>query len=267
MSARLYYETAGDAASPPVLFLHGFMGSIRDWQQIIDAVSSDFYCIAVDLPGHGRSLELQDEESYAIEGAAALVDRVLDEIGVERVHLVGYSMGGRLALFFAIRFAERCRNLVIESATPGIRSDSERAKRREVDEDRARRLDTGAYARFVEEWYRQPLFATLEQHEGLLERLVTARMGNSPSELARSLRLMGTGRQPSLWDELQKIEGLVLSIAGALDGKYVELVQQMAVLMPNMRTAIISDAGHNIHAERPNVYLELLTDFLKKPST
>lgn len=266
MRTKLHYETGGEPGKPAILFLHGFMGTSRDWNQIVDALRRDFFCIPVDLPGHGRSIDLSDPAAYTMEGTSDLLVQLLEEIDVDRAHVVGYSMGGRLALYFARHHAARCRSVVLESASPGLRSASERAARVELDEARARRLETEKYAHFLEEWFRRPLFSTLGRHEGLLEHVIASRMGNSPDELARSLRSMGTGAQPSMWEALVHVRTPMLSVAGALDGKFVEIAEQMAVLMPNMRTAIISNAGHNVHAEYPSVFGDLLKNYFKKPS-
>lgn len=263
MSTRLHFDTVGEEGNPPVLFLHGFMGSSSDWQEIIDGLGGRFFCIAVDLPGHGRSVQLAEEDAYAVGGASDLVAEALSEIGVERAHVVGYSMGGRLALYFAVHHPERTLKVVLESASPGLETESARLERRGVDEARAVRLETQEYGRFLEEWYRQPLFATLERHDGLLERMIASRIKNSPNELALSLRKMGTGQQPSLWDELDGLKAPAMAVAGALDGKYVEVAKRMSVLMPKVRTAIIPNAGHNVHAEYPAAYRDLITSFLK----
>lgn len=262
MRSNLQFKTAGREDNPPIVFLHGFMGSSVDWMEIVEGLSGRFFCVAVDLPGHGRSVRLASDEAYSIAGAAERVERVLDKAGIDRANVVGYSMGGRLALYFAIHFAHRCRNVVLESASPGLTSESDRIARRGVDEARAVRLETQDYGRFLEEWYRQPLFQSLERHEGLLERLITSRASNSPDELARSLRRMGTGRQPSLWDRLDAATAPVLAVAGALDGKYAEIAERMAVLMPNARAAIIPNAGHDVHAEYPAAYRDLIKNFL-----
>ena len=261
--SKLHYKTVGDPGGPAILFAHGFMGSKDDWREIVDALRTDFFCIAVDLPGHGGSLGLRHEADYGMEGAADLVRDVLDCVGVAKAHVVGYSMGGRLALYFAIYHNDRCRRLVLESASPGLMHEADRAARIKLDDARARRLETKEYTTFIEKWYRHPMFASLGNHDGLLESRIIARMQNSPPELARSLRMMGTGRQPPLWDRLGHVKSRVLAIAGALDSKYVELAEQMSVLMPMTRTAIIPDAGHVVHAEHPAAYLDLLRDFLK----
>lgn len=263
MSTRLHFETVGDEEHPPVLFLHGFMGSSRDWEEVIDGLRGHYFCVAVDLPGHGQSVGLTDEDAYSMGGTAVLLTGVLDEIGVDRTHVVGYSMGGRVAMYFAVHFPKRCRQVVLESASPGLKAESDRLARRGTDEARAIQLETQEYAEFLEEWYRQPLFETLERHEGLLERMIASRITNLPNELARSLREMGTGQQPSLWEMLEHVTTPVMAVAGALDGKYVDVAERMAVLMPTARTAIISNVGHNVHAENPAEYRDLITNFLK----
>ncbi len=101
--AELNYTTSGRTRDPAVLFLHGFMGSSRDWSDVIAALEERFRCVAVDLPGHGASLGLPYPGSYTIEGAARSVLRLLDELGIASPALVGYSMGGRLALYLALR--------------------------------------------------------------------------------------------------------------------------------------------------------------------
>lgn len=263
---RLHFETAGEREHPPVIFLHGFMGSASDWADIMGGLQNRFFCIAVDLPGHGRSVRLTGDQVYSMEGTSALLEDVLRELDIDRSHVVGYSMGGRLALYFAVHYEHRCRRVVLESASPGLETEAERRDRRGVDEARAVRLETEEYGRFIEEWYRQPLFQTLQRRKDLLERMIASRMTNSPREIARSLRGMGTGHQPALWDVLEDVRAPVLAVAGSLDGRYAEMAQRMAVLMPKCRAAIIPNAGHNVHAEYPSAYTDLIKDFLNQPA-
>lgn len=259
---ELHYATLGDARNPPVIFLHGFLGSSDDWLEVTTALKDQFFCITLDLPGHGASRGLPPD-SYSIDGAARALIRVLDELDAGLATIVGYSMGGRLALYLALRHPERSAALLLESASPGLESAAERAARRAADEERARRLESGDLDRFLEDWYGQPLFSSLARDEELLRQTIGARRRNDPEELARSLRGMGTGSQPSLWTELAGLPAPALAIAGALDPKFVGVSRRMAQLCPRMRAAVVPGAGHNVRAEAPEAYLDLLKDFLK----
>ena len=156
------------------------------------ALEDRFYCIAMDLPGHGSSLDLPPDD-YTTEGTARKVLDALGELAVERPTLVGYSMGGRLALYLALRHPARCAGLFLESASPGLEKPEDRQVRRESDETKARRLESEDFVDFLKDWYRQPLFASVARDEELLRRTIEARLQNDPVELARSLRGIGTG--------------------------------------------------------------------------
>ncbi len=258
----LSYTVSGDPHRPAILFLHGFLGSSADWAETIPALDERFYCVAPDLPGHGASLGLPPEY-YTIEGTTQALLGLLDELHIERAALAGYSMGGRLALYLALRHPDRCSCLSLESASPGIDGATERRMRREADERRASALESGDFEDFLANWYRQPLFASLSRHERLVEAMIEDRSHNDPGELARSLRGMGAGNQPSSWRELAGLRVPILAVAGALDEKYAEIAHRMAAINPRVRTAVVPGAGHNVHLEAPEAYLALLQDFLE----
>jgi 2-succinyl-6-hydroxy-2,4-cyclohexadiene-1-carboxylate synthase len=258
---NLNYDVSGDRLSPTVLFLHGFMGSSADWRRAMVAIGDRTFCIATDLPGHGASLGLPPD-TYTINGATRAVIGTLDELEVVRTVVAGYSMGGRLALYFALRYPERCAGLFLESASPGLESAGERAARRAADESKAKRLESDDFRTFLRDWYSQPLFASLAQDENLLRRTIEARRRNDPSELARSLRGMGTGSQPSLWVELERLAVPALAIAGELDDKYARISSRMANISPRIESAVVPRAGHTVHAEAPAEYVALLGRFV-----
>lgn len=254
-------EVAGESSRPAVFFLHGFMGSKSDWAGVVEELAPRFRCVAVDLPGHGAALNLPSR-AYTMEGAAEKTLSALDELGVPRATFVGYSMGGRLALYLALRYPGRCSGLLLESSSPGIEDVAGRRARREVDEKNARRLESGDLEAFLRDWYRQPLFAPLARDEALLRRTMEARRRNDPAELARSLRGMGTGSQPSLWEELPGLRVPVLALAGGLDEKFVGVSRRMESLAERLRVAVVPGVGHNVRLEKPAGYLALLRGFL-----
>jgi 2-succinyl-6-hydroxy-2,4-cyclohexadiene-1-carboxylate synthase len=252
---------SGDPHNPAILFLHGFMGTGADWADVISALDERFYCVAPDLPGHGLSLGLPPE-AYTLEGAARTLLDLLDSLGAGRPTITGYSMGGRLALYLAPRHPEGCSALFLESTSPGIEDAAERETRRRSDEEKAARLESGDLSSFLRDWYGQPLFASLARRQVLLRETIEARMRNDPGELAKSLRGMGTGSQPSLWGELAELEAPALAVAGELDKKYAAISTRMASITPRIRAAIVPGAGHNVRLETPETYCALLTHFL-----
>ncbi len=258
-------KVSGSPDHPAVLFLHGFMGSSADWQDAVAAIGDRTFCIALDLPGHGASLGLASE-AYTMEATARAAVLVLDELDVERPVVVGYSMGGRLAFYLALRYPGRCAGLFLESASPGLASEEERTARRAADEEKAKRLESGDFDAFLEDWYRQPVFAPLAKDEGLLRRTIVARRRNDPAELARSLRKMGVGSQPSLWGELEGLTVPALAVAGGLDEKYVRVSSQMAGISQRVEQAVIPGVGHNVHDEAPAEYVALLGRLLDRLS-
>lgn len=264
MKTMLHYTTSGPSDGPVLLFLHGFMGSVEDWSPSLRRLEDRYRCVAIDLPGHGDSVRCE-KSVYTMGGACAAICDVLDALAVRRCTPVGYSMGGRTALYFGLHYPERCRRLVLESASPGLATPQEQADRRGVDEARAVRLETEGVPAFLEDWYRQPLFSSLLRDADYLKQMLDRRRRNEAGELARSLRGMGTGQQPSLWERLSALRVSTLAIAGALDGKYVALARRMAVRSPRIRTVIVDDAGHVVHAERPTRFIDALTAFVPVP--
>jgi 2-succinyl-6-hydroxy-2,4-cyclohexadiene-1-carboxylate synthase len=257
----LNHTLSGDPEGPAVLFLHGFMGRAEDWRGISTGLDERFFRIAVDLPGHGASLGMP-RDRYTMEGAARSVIEVLDGAGMDRTTIVGYSMGGRLALYLALRHPDRCAGLFLESASPGLEDAGERAARRRADEEKATRLEGGGFEDFLHDWYRQPLFAPLARDEELLQRTIEDKRRNDPAKLAASLRGMGTGSQPSLWAELSDLRVPALAVAGGLDEKFVGISRRMASLNTVIRLAVVPGVGHNVHAEAPTAYLSSLEGFL-----
>jgi 2-succinyl-6-hydroxy-2,4-cyclohexadiene-1-carboxylate synthase len=259
----LHYLTAGNPSLPAVVFLHGFLGSGSDWDEIIAVLSKEFYCVAPDLPGHGQTKGNSNPDAYSISGSANAVEATLDKSGITQCALVGYSMGGRLALYIALTHPQRWTRIVVESASPGIEGVAERAERQELDHKRAEELEKSDFEAFLESWYRQPLFESLKRDRARFDRLLERRRSNNPIELAKSLKGMSTGVQPSLWGSLPQLKMPLLVMSGELDPKYRQLGAEMSRLCQKAILTIVADAGHNAHAERPAEYAQQLGQFLR----
>jgi len=206
-----------------------------------------------------------------VGGSGTSIDTTLEEIddaldpggdGSPR-YLVGYSMGGRLALHYALRFPDRLSRLVLESASPGLDGVIERARRRAVDEALARRLEAEGIEDFVDRWEALPLFASqLTLPEEARTRVRAGRLANDPRALAQVLRTLGTGALPSLWNELPRLEVEVLVLVGGLDSKFVEIGERMVSRLPRGRLVVVPGVGHTVHLEAPQQWCEVVTDFL-----
>jgi 2-succinyl-6-hydroxy-2,4-cyclohexadiene-1-carboxylate synthase len=195
-----------------------------------------------------------------MDAATRQLAEILDAEHIERCTVIGYSMGGRTALHLAYRHPDRCRRLMLESASPGLATAAQRADRRRVDRARAQSI-VSDFEAFLHDWYRMPLFESLARHH-LVETMVEQRQHNVPAELARSLHGMGTGAQRSLWERLPALRIPTLAVTGALDDKYRRVTRRMAALAPHLRSVIVPGAGHNVHAERPGAFLAHLRRFI-----
>ncbi|MDE0837505.1 MAG: 2-succinyl-6-hydroxy-2,4-cyclohexadiene-1-carboxylate synthase [Kiritimatiellae bacterium] len=249
---------ANPDALPALALLHGFLGSAQDWDALIAQVSPQARCRAIDLPGHGAALACLGPD-YTMPGAAERVARQCQAL--ERPFLYGYSMGGRLALHMTCQGLLPVRALILESCNAGLVDDA--AERAARDDAWADRFDAEPLADVLQDWYRQPVFATLGQGTAFSER-VTSRLGGSGAELARSLRGMSVGRQTPLWSALPTLKLPVLLIAGERDTAYVDCMQRMADLCPRAEMRIVLGAGHNVHAEQPAELHAIVSQFLRK---
>ena len=236
------------------------MGSGQDWAETVEAFP-DYRCILVDLPGHGLSAGCPPG-LYPMPQAALALLAVLDDLGVETCVPVSYSMGGRLALYLALTHPDRCRAVVLESGSPGLASEREREGRREWDESKATELERQGLDAFLEDWYRQPLFHSIRRNEARFAALMERRRHNDPAGFARSLRLMGTGSQASLWPQLPGIRFPWLGIAGELDSRYRKTMLDMVSVSEKGRLVTIPAAGHNTHFENPEAFSRTLREFL-----
>jgi len=260
------YDAYGDPGGEPVLLLHGFAGCRANWEGLARELAEEgFHAVAVDLPGHGETSSPPDAERYRIERVAADLAALMDRLGLGRIHLLGYSMGGRAALTFASLYSNRLESLVLESSSPGLATEEERRQRRKADEELADRIEARGMEWFVEYWSGLPLFATMRRLDrGVLERIREQRLRLNPSGLANSLRGMGTGSQPSWWESLPRLNLPVLLIAGEEDEKYAAIAERMRRVLPSARMEIVPGAGHNVHLERPNVFRDLVVPFIRQ---
>ena len=258
---QYYYWLEG--AGRPLLLLHGFTGSSAGWKQFLPAWGGAHQLIAPDILGHGRSAAPAEPARYTMAAVAADMVALLDHLGLAQVDLLGYSMGGRLGLYLVCHYPDHFGRLILESSSPGLATAAERTARRAADEALADRLEAEGVEAFVARWEALPLWAS---QVGLPAEVLAAqraeRLAQRPIGLANSLRGMGTGAQPSLWDRLSGLDRPVLLVNGALDQKFVSTSTFMAALLPQVSLETLPGAGHNSHLERPEGYATLIARWL-----
>jgi len=263
----LDFHVEVDGHGPALLVLHGFTGSVRAWDEVRPALAAFARVIAIDLIGHGRSAAPTAPERYTLDWSTRDLAALLDALGLDRVNVLGYSMGGRAALHFAIHAPERLSRLILESASPGLEDDAERLVRATSDNALADRILGAGIEAFVAEWERQPLLlpaahvpvaARAAQHQ--------QRLDNSPLGLANSLRGMGTGQQTPLWSELGQVTQPVLLIVGAHDQRYRQIAERMQALLPRAELAVVPESGHTVHLDRPERFIQLVESAVAEPA-
>lgn len=261
----LRWEVRIRGAGVPLLLLHGFMGRGSGWGANATALARHFRLVVVDLPGHGRSGIPLDPARASVERTADDLAAILEREGCAPAHVLGYSLGARIALRLAVAHPVALRRLVLESPSAGLATEAERRARRAADADRAARLERDGIEAFVDEWEREPVFAS---HAGLpsahAARLRSERLRNRPVGLVASLRGAGQGSMEPLHERLAGVRTPTLVIAGALDPTGRMRAQAVAAGIPGARFEAVVGAGHAPHLETPTIFRSLALAFLKE---
>lgn len=183
----------------------------------------------------------------------------------DRYYLMGYSMGARIALSYALEYESEIKGLILESGSVGIASDAERAERRKADEDLAVHIENHDGAWFATRWAEAPIFESQKQLLPAVTELIHLRRAhNSPYALACTLRGSGQGVMPYVGDKLERFSVQGLYVSGALDTKYTTIGRDVFGKLPNFKHVIVEGAGHNVHIEKPQMFEQAVLDFLHK---
>lgn len=239
---------------PPILLLHGFTGDTSTMAVLADRLVATYRVISVDLIGHGRSPAPDDVADYSVDAMADDVASVIDEHATGSAHVVGYSMGGRVALTLACRHPDRVAALTLIGASPGIASAAERAARRGSDEGLVDLIEGEGLAAFVDRWMANPLFASQARlGPDFLAAARVQRLANDPAGLVRSIRGGGTGSMAPLHGELAGCDVPTTMIVGELDAKFRAIAAEMNEALPVSTIVTVPGAGHAAHLEQPDL--------------
>jgi 2-succinyl-6-hydroxy-2,4-cyclohexadiene-1-carboxylate synthase len=246
---------------PVVVLLHGFAGRGFLWRDLAPLLPGDLRYVAPDLPGHGETPWPRAQTSF--EDVAGALAALIAELDAAPVRVLGYSLGGRLALALAANHPERVARLVLESASPGLEEPEERGRRLAADDALADFIGARGLEAFAGRWEALPVFATQAGvAPGRLEVQRRARTSHQPGALAAALRALSPGRQAPLASRLPGVSVPALLIAGELDAKFRTIANGMAGAMPRARARVIPRAGHNTHLEEPREFAATVGPFL-----
>ncbi len=260
----VHYHVEMIGVGEPIVFLHGFTGCTENWKEVIAKLDGRFQCILIDIIGHGKTDSPINQDDYRFLQVRDDVILLLEELSVGMTNLVGYSMGGRLALSLALDFPTRFNRVVLESSSPGLETVSERMTRQKSDEELANKIMKEGIESFVDYWENIPLFASQKQLSKEKQKyLHKQRSQNNPVGLANSLRGMGTGSQPSYWGRLSDMINPTLLICGELDQKFCRIAEKMTKSMKHSVVKKINVAGHAIHMEQPEKFGKIISVFLQ----
>ncbi|WCJ35750.1 2-succinyl-5-enolpyruvyl-6-hydroxy-3-cyclohexene-1-carboxylate synthase [Euphorbia peplus] len=262
-----------------VVFLHGFLGTGEDWISIMTAISGSVRCISIDLPGHGAS-KMQNcsskdakwDATLSVEIVSNLLYKLIQEITPGKVTLVGYSLGGRIALHMALRHVDKINGAVIISGSPGLEDEMERKVRLAKDVSRSRLLIAYGLHMFVDTWYAAELWNSLRSHPRF-KAIVSSRLFHDDVfGLAKVLSGLSVGGQIPLWKNLKQCSLPLLLIVGEKDRKFKAISEKMCSEIGQSREGrceivVVPSCGHAVHIENPLSVVGALSQFLTRQST
>ena len=255
---RLYYETHGESGEPLVL-VHGYTGDVTDWRHQLPEFSRTHPVLAMDLRGHGRSEAPGDRSVYTVEHVTNDVEALMEQVGVERCHLLGHSMGGGIVQEIALRSPERLLSLTLH--------------------DTSCKFDLTDDA-VMKEWREKRL--ALAETEGMAAvaelPLPVAPPPHMPADRLQEMKVRLSKMSPNAfigaWDALVTWEGTksrareisvpTLVIYGDLDAPaLIRGSKRLAELIPGARVEVIPEAAHSPQWERPELFNRALRRHLE----
>ncbi|UJF19950.1 2-succinyl-6-hydroxy-2,4-cyclohexadiene-1-carboxylate synthase [Vibrio sp. SS-MA-C1-2] len=241
---------------PTLLFIHGLLGDHQDWKAVIDLLSDRYHCIAIDLPGHGVS---RDIEVDSFEQTVDLINCTIDSYSLTNVVVIGYSLGARIAMFGAAfhLFSFPISQLIIEGGNFGLATKAERDLRWSNDNGWALRFKNEAINKVLIDWYHQPVFNSLDLQQK--QQQVAKRTHNSGEKIAKMLCSTSLARQPELLLPLKQLRYLVDYIVGNRDTKFLALAEQS-----HLSVRVIEEAGHNTHSEQPSLFSSVILQLIHR---
>lgn len=259
-SDSFYYHCTlhqSNRSLPYLLMLHGFMGSEKVFDHLINDLKKFCNPITIDLAGHGKTKSPESSDFYTTERQVRQLHSIIQRFHFNNLYLYGYSMGGRLAFQNLASHPDLFSGVIVESSHCGIQSKKERAKRKKIDENRAKQIADN-FDGFIDQWMNLPLFLhTPSRMKSVYEAVMRKQ---NPKTICASLRAFGADSMPPICDQIKKSTVPLTLIAGEKDQKYMGIMKSIKNECETATLNIIKDAGHRVHASQPTRLIEIMRD-------
>lgn len=251
-----------DSSLPTLVMLHGFLGSAEVFLPLMKPLRKVCSPLLIDLAGHGRTQFPNDPKRYHAPRQVADLTALVQRECETPPFLYGYSMGGRLALRYALHASARIRGLVLESTSPGI--DGLGLLRERLGKDQQRAADILAdFEGFLRLWNRQPMFNGGKPASEDLTHYMDIQRNQDPVGVANSLLGFSPALVPSMEKQLSSLDIPVCLIAGGYDAAYVRHAHAMGKAIPKAEAHVIPTAAHRVHLDAPAQVADIVTNFIQ----
>ena len=254
----MLHATWHSETGTPVIFLHGLLGSQQDWQAVLGRLQNfpQIRPLTIDLPLHGASEHIA---CHGFTHARELIHQtILQYIGNQPFYLVGYSLGGRLALDYTLNTNNpQLKHTILEGTNIGLATDAERQARWQNDHQWAERFRNEPIVKVLNDWYQQAVFTNLDQHKR--SNLIEKRQNNNRSAVAAMLEATSLAKQNYSLPSLSETKSNITFFIGEDDQKFRKIASDN-----KLNHQLIPNAGHNAHYENPESFTDALLVLIKK---
>ncbi len=266
-----HYSVLGANEKNRIVFVHGLMAFAANWRKIASRLENDFQCLIYDQRGHGRSFK--PPNGYSPEIFAEDLNKITDELGWDSFHLVGHSMGGRNVMVFADRYASKVRTLTIEDMGPDANSTAVNYYKDMLEmipvpfESKAdiKNYFDSEFSKNFKSKEPMSILSTFLQ-ANLEEKTEGPLSGKYDWKFSKNAvyEIVEEGHKKDRWLEVSKFKMPVLLVRG--EHSHVlkqETFEKMLAVNPNIQGLEIRDAGHWVHYEKHDEFVQALRDFYK----
>lgn len=244
----------------PLICLHGFSEDLSTWNNLN---VNDYKLILIDFIGHGNTDKPKSKKYYGTKHIVKHLNIIISKLGLENYSLLGYSMGGRIALSYALTYPKEIDKLILESTSFGICGFLNRFKRKISDKKLATKIINYGISWFNNHWSNLSIFESQKSlSKDVRDSIEMRRLNNNPIGLYNTLLKSGQGTYPCYKNALSNLKMKVLHISGEYDTKYVQIGNDFAKANSNIKQIIIDGVGHNTHIEDYNLFNKILNEFL-----